>query len=95
MDILAAVFWGIVIYIIFGVVIRGFYVVQQNERAVKTVFGKAERLGNATTLDISDFAESLRDDERERYIFPQLRVIQPGGPYFKFPWETFPSLKCL
>jgi len=69
------------------VVIRGFYVVQQNERAVKTVFGKALRLPNATTMDIPDFASSLRDDEKERYTFPQLEVIPPGGPYFKYPWE--------
>ena len=26
-------------------------------------------------------------DERERYSYPQVRVIPPGGPYFKWPWE--------
>jgi hypothetical protein len=31
--------------------------------------------------------EALRPDERERYAWPQLRVIRPGGPYFKWPWE--------
>ncbi len=61
--------------------------VQQNERAVKTVFGKAQRLGNMVTLNDKDFFDSLNEDERERYIFPQLRVIKPGGPYFKMPWE--------
>ena len=25
--------------------------------------------------------------ERERYAWPQVRVIPPGGPYFKWPWE--------
>lgn len=29
----------------------------------------------------------LKDDERDRYSYPQLRVISPGGPYFKLPWE--------
>jgi regulator of protease activity HflC (stomatin/prohibitin superfamily) len=54
---------------------------------VKTVFGRAERLLGATTLDVPGFRESLSDDEAERYVFPQLHVIVPGGLYFKFPWE--------
>ncbi len=29
----------------------------------------------------------LTDEERERYNYPQVRVIPPGGPYFKWPWE--------
>jgi regulator of protease activity HflC (stomatin/prohibitin superfamily) len=29
----------------------------------------------------------LNEDERDRYNFPQLKVIKPGGPYFKLPWE--------
>ena len=32
-------------------------------------------------------AEALRPDERERYNWPQLHMIRPGGPYFKWPWE--------
>lgn len=68
-------------------VLPGFYVVEQNERAVKTVFGRAERLGKVSTLDDPEFYNSLSEDERERYRFPQLQVIKPGGPYFKFPWE--------
>jgi len=59
--------------------------VNQNERAVKTVFGRAERLGKSTLED--PFAEYLRPEERERYAYPQVRVIQPGGPYWKWPWE--------
>ena len=66
--------------------LTGFYTVDQNERAVKTVFGRAQRIGNLTTLD-DPIAESLRDDEKDRYRFPQVRVIMPGGPYFKWPWE--------
>ncbi len=87
MDALFAIYIGTVLYIIIRCVVQGFYVVQQNERAVKTVFGRARRLDGITTLDIPDFADSLRDDEKERYLFPQLEVIKPGGPYFKFPWE--------
>lgn len=73
--------WFIVRYIVFG-----FYTVDQNERAVKTIFGRAERIGNKTILN-DPIAEKLRPQERERYNYPQVRVIQPGGPYFKWPWE--------
>ncbi|RRR73811.1 MAG: SPFH domain-containing protein [Candidatus Viridilinea halotolerans] len=73
--------WFFVRYILFS-----FYTVDQNERAVKTIFGRAERLPIADGAD-DPFTEYLRPEERERYKFPQLRVIQPGGPYFKLPWE--------
>jgi regulator of protease activity HflC (stomatin/prohibitin superfamily) len=72
--------WFVLRYVIFG-----FFTVQQNERAVKTSFGRAQRL-QTTTLD-NPMAEYLRPDERERYRYPQVRVIPPGGPYFKWPWE--------
>ena len=39
-----------------------------------------------STLD-DPFAEYLRPEERERYDYPQVRVIPAGGPYFKWPWE--------
>lgn len=67
-------------------ILTSFYTVDQNERAVKTSFGRAERLGDATTQE-TPLAETLRPDERERYVWPQVRVIGPGGPYFKWPWE--------
>jgi regulator of protease activity HflC (stomatin/prohibitin superfamily) len=53
---------------------------------VKTSFGRAERVGNATTLE-DPIAASLSEEERERYVYPQVRVIPAGGPYFKWPWE--------
>jgi len=65
---------------------NGFSTVNPNERAVKTVFGRAQRVGAVTTLD-SPLANLMRRDERERYVYPQVRVIGPGGPYFKWPWE--------
>jgi regulator of protease activity HflC (stomatin/prohibitin superfamily) len=68
-------------------VIPGFYTVGPNERAVKLSFGRAERApGNATTLDLP-LSQSLSEEERSRYDFPQLVVIPPGGPYFKWPWQ--------
>src|SRR5579864_9384555 len=68
-------------------ILTGIYTVDLNERAVKTVFGRAERLPDGkTTLD-DPIAEYLLEEERPRYTYPQVRVIQPGGPYLKMPWE--------
>jgi regulator of protease activity HflC (stomatin/prohibitin superfamily) len=67
-------------------VISGFYTVDQNERAVKTRFGRAVRLSKSTTLD-DPIAESLNEKDRERYSYPLVRVIPAGGPYFRWPWE--------
>ncbi|MBI3736076.1 SPFH domain-containing protein, partial [Candidatus Sumerlaeota bacterium] len=47
---------------------------------------RAQRIGSASTSD-DPISESLRPDEKERYDYPQLRVIPPGGLYFKWPWE--------
>ena len=87
MEILIGVGIGFLAWFLARFVLAGFYTVDQNERAVKTVCGRAQRIGNLTTLS-DPIAESLRDDEKERYSFPQVRVIMPGGPYFKWPWET-------
>ena len=86
MDIMLGVGIGFVVWVLVRCVVTGLYTVDQNQRAVKTVFGRAQRLGALTTLD-DPIAEALRADERERYCYPQVRVIQPGGPYFKWPWE--------
>jgi regulator of protease activity HflC (stomatin/prohibitin superfamily) len=77
---------GVIAWFIVRYILTSFYTVNQNERAVKTSFGRAQRLGNATILS-TPMAEALRPDEQERYNWPQLRVIRPGGPYFKWPWE--------
>lgn len=77
---------GIIAWFTLRYVIGGFYTVDQNERAVKTRFGKAPRIGDATTLD-HPIAEALNEKDLERYIYPQVRVIPPGGPYYRWPWE--------
>ena len=77
---------GIFVWFTVKYVVRGFYTVDQNERAVKTSFGKAMRLGKATTLD-HPIAEALNKKDLERYSYPQVKVIPPGGPYFRWPWE--------
>jgi regulator of protease activity HflC (stomatin/prohibitin superfamily) len=88
MTISAGIVAGVFMWVLGAVILRGIYTVNQNERAVKTTFGRAERLdGDATTLNVPELAETLRPEERERYTYPQVRVIGPGGPYFKLPWE--------
>ena len=77
---------GILAWFVVSCLLGGIYTVDQNERAVKTSFGRAERVGEATTLQ-DPIAQALAPDERERYSYPQLRVIPAGGPYFKWPWE--------
>jgi regulator of protease activity HflC (stomatin/prohibitin superfamily) len=85
MDI-TSIAYALAIWFVLRFVIIGFYTVDQNERAVKTRFGRAERIGTNTLDD--PIAQYLRPEEKERYSYPQVRVIPPGGPYFKFPWET-------
>lgn len=63
----------------------GFYTVGPNERAVLTTFGQATRLGDQTTLS-DPISGSLKPDERERYVYPLVRVIGPGF-YWKLPWQ--------
>lgn len=77
---------GFIVWFSLRYMVTGFYTVDQSERAVKTSFGRAKRLGESTVLD-TPLVESLRPYERERYAWPLVRVIKPGGPYFKWPWE--------
>src|SRR5262249_41816057 len=87
MQILIGTAIGLLVWFLLRFIVMGLYTVDQNERAVKTSFGRAVRVpGGKTTLD-DPIAEFLRPEERSRYVYPQVRVIPPGGPYFKMPWE--------
>jgi len=86
MGIFVGTIFGFIAWFLVRYLVSGMYTVDQNERAVKTSFGRAERVGEATILD-DPIAEFLDPEERGRYRYPQVRVIQPGGPYFKWPWE--------
>ena len=77
---------GFVAWFLLRYLAGGFYTVDQNERAVKTNFGRAERIPGVTTLN-DPISASLDAEEKERYRYPQVRVIMPGGPYFKWPWQ--------
>ncbi len=86
MSIIAGCVCGFITWFLVRYLIAGLYTVDQNERAVKTSFGRAERIGDLSTLD-DPVSAMLNDDQKSRYDYPQVRVIMPGGPYFKWPWE--------
>lgn len=73
---------GFSIYAIIRALASGFYTVKPNERAVITSLGRAVRMPGGETGD-----EQLSEDEQKRYQYPSVEVIQPGGPYFKWPWQ--------
>ena len=73
---------GVAIYFAIRVGLTGFYTVRPDERAVLTSFGRAKRLGTAIAAP-----DGLTEDERARYRYPQVEVVGPGGPYFKWPWQ--------
>jgi regulator of protease activity HflC (stomatin/prohibitin superfamily) len=77
---------GFLVWFTIRFVLGGFFTVQQNERVVKTSFGRAIRQGSQRVVD-GPLGEALRPDEKDRYPYPVVKVIGPGGPYFKWPWE--------
>ena len=85
LQILFGLFFGILGYVVFRALMMGFYTVAPNERAVLTSFGRAQRIPGST-LD-TPLADDLPASDKERYNYPQLQVIGPGGPYFRWPWQ--------
>jgi len=86
MYVLIGMLVGFLAWFVLRYILTSFFTVDQNERAVKTTFGRAERVGTAMTSE-SPLGETLSDEHKLRYNYPQVRVIPPGGPYFKWPWE--------
>jgi regulator of protease activity HflC (stomatin/prohibitin superfamily) len=84
--ILAGIVFGLAAWFVVRCLAFGVYTVNQNERALKTSFGRADRIPGATTLK-DPISAALTAEEKERYEYPQVRVIMPGGPYFKLPWQ--------
>ena len=82
MNLVFAFFLGLFLYGLFRALSTGFYTVKPDERAVITSFGRAERLSEPSASE-----GGLSSDEQGRYSYPQVRVIRPGGPYFKWPWQ--------
>jgi regulator of protease activity HflC (stomatin/prohibitin superfamily) len=86
MEITFGIFCGVTGFLAIYCLLGGVYTINQNERAVLTNFGRAERNGRKSSLDLP-IAENLNAEERERYIYPQVRVVGPGGPFLRMPWQ--------
>ena len=82
---LTGILFGFLAWFFFRFGLGGFYTIGPNERAVITTFGRAQRLGELTTLN-DPVSAALRPEERDRYVYPQIRVVGPGV-YWKFPWQ--------
>ena len=72
---------GILGYAAVRMLIGCLYTVRPDQRAVVTSFGAVQKLQQNAA------PPPLTGDERERYEYPQVRVVGPGGPYFKLPWQ--------
>jgi regulator of protease activity HflC (stomatin/prohibitin superfamily) len=77
---------GFAVWFVMRYFLTAFYTVDQNERAVKTIFGRADRMGTMMTAE-SPLGETLTEEHKTRYNYPVVNIIQPGGPYIKWPWE--------
>lgn len=86
MDVVLGFVLGIVLWFFARYGIGGFYTIGPNERAVLCTFGKAQRLGEESTLR-DPIADTLTAEEKQRYRYPQVRVIGPGF-HWKLPWQT-------
>ncbi|QQL45912.1 SPFH domain-containing protein [Sulfuriroseicoccus oceanibius] len=71
-----------------GIVLAfGVYTIGPTQRGVLASFGRAQRVGNQRIGDDPELGALLSDEEKARYDYPVIRVIKPGGPYFKWPWQ--------
>ncbi len=84
-EVLVAFPLGFILWFFTRYGLLGFYTIGPNERAVLTTFGRASRIGETTTLQ-DPISETLRPEERQRYAYPQVRVVGPGF-YWKLPWQ--------
>ncbi len=64
----------------------GVYTIGPTERGVLASFGRVQRTNGSTAND-PVLGSLLTDEEKRRYDYPNIRVIPPGGPYFKWPWQ--------
>jgi regulator of protease activity HflC (stomatin/prohibitin superfamily) len=64
----------------------GVYSIGPTQRGVLTTFGRAQRTTGTTAGD-PQLGALLSAEEKLRYDYPCIRVILPGGPYFKWPWQ--------
>ncbi len=86
MEILLGILVGVTLWFFARYGVGGFYTIGPNERAVLCTFGRAQRLGEMTTAD-DPVSDPLNPEERERYVYPQVRVVTPGF-YWRLPWQS-------
>jgi regulator of protease activity HflC (stomatin/prohibitin superfamily) len=86
MDVVLGIVFGFVLWFFARYGLGGFYTIGPNERAVLCTFGRAQRLLDETTLS-DPIAEKLTPEEKQRYEYPQVRVVRPGF-HWKLPWQT-------
>lgn len=84
MQLFIGLFGGLMVYAFLRVIAGGLYTVKPDQRAVLTSFGRAHRL---PAQELKPEQADLSDEEKDRYNFPAVQVIGPGGPYFKWPWQ--------
>ena len=75
MDIVLGVLLGVGLWFFARYGIGGFYTIGPNERAVLCTFGRAQRIDDEATTLSDPVAENLTDEERQRYAYPQVRVV--------------------
>jgi regulator of protease activity HflC (stomatin/prohibitin superfamily) len=83
------IFAGVAVGIILAgalTLLFGVFTIGPTERGVLTTFGRAQRLNGSVGSD-PDLGPLLTAEERQRYDFPLIHVVKPGGPYFKWPWQ--------
>ena len=73
---------GLLVFLIVSTLLTGIYTVRPTERAVLTSFGRAVRLPSTRRPG------STPPEGGRLYQYPQLKVIEPGGPYLKWPWQA-------
>ena len=81
MNIVLGFLAGVITFVVVRILIGCLYTIRPDQRAVVTSFGAVQKLQEKSA------PPPLSDDELERYDYPQVRVIGPGGPYFKYPWQ--------
>ncbi len=64
----------------------GVYTIGPTQRGVIATFGRVQRIAGMTADD-PVLGSLLSTEEKLRYNYPNIRVIPPGGPYFKWPWQ--------
>ena len=78
MTIFAGCVVGFIVWFLLRYLAGGLYTVDQNERAVKTIFGRADRVADLTTLN-DPISESLREVNATATSIPSSTSSRPAG----------------